>query len=149
MMKSKLKIILIILILLISAIIVSGLSVYATYNYLASDISYAKSNGTTVSVENALNDLYILKNCYIDTNWTWYDDANQSTHFYEIGFEPSIVFFKGNNGYYLFCSKSDNHVYWFNGTTSGKNQKFITTSTGFYLGSNNGDMTGLTLYAIK
>ncbi len=54
-LNNKLKIILIIA---LTSILVGGLSSYATYNYLAKDISYTKSNGTIVSVENALNELY-------------------------------------------------------------------------------------------
>ena len=41
---------------------VSGFSVYSTYNYLAKDIIYTKSNGENISVNDALNELYNLKN---------------------------------------------------------------------------------------
>ena len=54
-MKIKIKMIITILIIII---LVSGLSVYATYNYLAKDIGYTKGDGTTISVEKALNELY-------------------------------------------------------------------------------------------
>lgn len=57
MLKNKLKIILVIV---ITAILFGGLGVYATYNYLASDVSYTR-DGTTMSVEDALNDLYKTK----------------------------------------------------------------------------------------
>lgn len=64
-LKYKLKIILVII---ASTIFVSGLSVYATYNYLAKDISYIKSDGTKISVENALNELYKNKSDEITYN---------------------------------------------------------------------------------
>lgn len=38
-------------------ILASGITVYATYTYLATDVSYER-NGTEISVANALNDLY-------------------------------------------------------------------------------------------
>ena len=44
--------------MLIWMIIVGSISVYATYNYLAGDICYIKSDGTEVNVESALNELY-------------------------------------------------------------------------------------------
>lgn len=55
MLKNKLKII---LSMVIIVVLVGGLSVYATYNYLATNVSYTKSNGETISVEDALNELY-------------------------------------------------------------------------------------------
>lgn len=36
----------------------SSFSIYATYTYYSKDISYKKSDGTIVSVESALNELY-------------------------------------------------------------------------------------------
>ena len=58
MLKNKLKII---LSMVIIVVLVGGLSVYATYNYLATNVSYTKSNGETISVEDALNELYNKK----------------------------------------------------------------------------------------
>lgn len=52
----------IILIIILSIIIASGVSVYATYNYLAKDIKYIKTDGTQISVEDALNELYNSNN---------------------------------------------------------------------------------------
>lgn len=43
---------------LIGLILASGVSVYAAYSYFAKDISYTKSDGTIISVEKAINDLY-------------------------------------------------------------------------------------------
>lgn len=59
MLKNKFKIILVIV---ISIIFASGLSVYATYNYLAKDIKYTKIDGTETNVESSLNELYSLYN---------------------------------------------------------------------------------------
>lgn len=53
--KNTLKII---FITCIAVILVSGISVYATYKYLAKDVSYVKSNGEELNVEEALNELY-------------------------------------------------------------------------------------------
>lgn len=55
MIKNRIKMIIIVI---IGIIIVSSISVYATYNYLAGDICYIKSDGTEVNVESALNELY-------------------------------------------------------------------------------------------
>ena len=45
-------------ILVIEMIIVSTVSVYAAYSYLAQDVSYTKSDGTEISVKEALDQLY-------------------------------------------------------------------------------------------
>lgn len=47
-----------IIILIVAIIITSMVSVYAAYNYLSTDVSYTKADGTTVSVADALNELY-------------------------------------------------------------------------------------------
>ena len=57
-MKFLKKHIKIILIFVVSTLIVSMVSVYATYSYLAQDVSYTKSDGTEVSVKDALDELY-------------------------------------------------------------------------------------------
>ena len=49
----------IILAVVIAVIITSGISVYATYQYFAKDIGYTKKDGSQVSVEAALNELYV------------------------------------------------------------------------------------------
>lgn len=53
--KKNLKVI---IIFIVSMIITSMVSVYAAYNYLSTDVSYTKADGTTVSVADALNELY-------------------------------------------------------------------------------------------
>lgn len=58
-LKNNIKIILAIL---ITAVIAGGVSVYATYTYLAENVEYTKANGTKVSVEEALNELYNKNN---------------------------------------------------------------------------------------
>ena len=57
-MKFLKKNIKIILIFVVSTLIVSMVSVYATYSYLAQDVSYKKSDGTEISVKDALDELY-------------------------------------------------------------------------------------------
>ena len=63
MMRNRFKIVLIII---ISMIVVSSISVYATYNYFANDIKYKKENGTEISVEDALNELYSINDIDYD-----------------------------------------------------------------------------------
>ena len=43
------------------AVLIGGISTYAAYNYYASQVSYTKKDGTEVSVEKALNELYSNK----------------------------------------------------------------------------------------
>ena len=57
-MKFLKKNIKIILIFVVTTLIVSMVSVYATYSYLAQDVSYTKSDGTEVSVKDALDELH-------------------------------------------------------------------------------------------
>ena len=58
-MKNKIKII---LILIITIIITSSITAYATYNYLAKDIKYTKADGTEIDLEKSLNELYSFYN---------------------------------------------------------------------------------------
>ena len=58
MKKSKLKTTLIVLIILISLILCVNVVVYAAYALAATEVSYTKSDGTTVSVKAALDELY-------------------------------------------------------------------------------------------
>ena len=53
--KKNIKWIILVIVLMI---IVSGVSVYATTTYLASQVNYIKQDGTTVTVSDALNELY-------------------------------------------------------------------------------------------
>lgn len=79
MLKNKFKVILAIL---ISIIFASGLSIYATYNYLASDVSYTR-DGETISVETALNELYERKSIqgilYVGCYTSAYDIKNNTS----------------------------------------------------------------------
>lgn len=43
------------------AVLIGGITTYAAYNYYASQVSYTKKDGTEISVEDALNDLYSKK----------------------------------------------------------------------------------------
>ena len=44
--------------IIIGMTLVSTLSAYATYNYLASDVSYTKADGNKINVQDAINELY-------------------------------------------------------------------------------------------
>ncbi len=46
--------------IIIGMLLVSGVSVYATYKYFANEVSYTK-DGTEISVTDALNELYANK----------------------------------------------------------------------------------------
>ena len=60
-MKNIIKKIKIVIIIIISIFLISGISVYATYNYFSKNVSYTKKDGTEISVEDALNELYNSK----------------------------------------------------------------------------------------
>lgn len=51
----------IVLIVVLIQVILTGVCVYATYKYFAKDIAYTKKDGTEISVEQALNELYQKK----------------------------------------------------------------------------------------
>ena len=53
-----------IIILLIILILCFGVGAYAAYTFTAGEIKYTKSDGTVVSVESALNELYSVKKDY-------------------------------------------------------------------------------------
>lgn len=59
-----------IIVFIIGMILTGGIAAYATYNYYAKDISYTKSNGDKISVEDALNELYEIKKDYIKPSGT-------------------------------------------------------------------------------
>lgn len=57
MKKSKIKTILVILIILVTIVLCINIGAYAAYVFSATDVSYTKSNGLTVSVKEALDEL--------------------------------------------------------------------------------------------
>ena len=61
-MKNLRKNLKLIMTFVIMMIIVSGISVYATTQYFATQINYTKSDGSVVTVANALNELYSQNN---------------------------------------------------------------------------------------
>lgn len=65
MLKNNLKLILVILII---CVLISGLSVYATYSYFAKDIVYKDGK----NVEQALNELYEKNKLYLDFDFDNY-----------------------------------------------------------------------------
>lgn len=50
---------------IVGVILASGITVYATYKYFATDVSYIK-DGTEISVEDALNELYANLNLELE-----------------------------------------------------------------------------------
>ena len=59
--NKKTRTILIIFIILITTILIFNAGVYAAYVFKATEVSYTKSNGTTVSVKEALDELYTIQ----------------------------------------------------------------------------------------
>ena len=59
-MKKNKKIILLIVGIILIVILSTSIATFATYNYMASEISYTKGDDT-ITVDNALNDLYTIK----------------------------------------------------------------------------------------
>ena len=57
-LKEKIKITLIIITILLIILLCFNVGAYAAYVLLATDVSYTKSNGTTVNVKQALDELY-------------------------------------------------------------------------------------------
>lgn len=92
MIKNKYKKILMIV---IAMIIASSISVYATYNYFAGDIKYKKADGTEISVENALNDLYSqnkeVKYSLIENIWS----SSSISENYTLNVEDSGIYLVG------------------------------------------------------
>ena len=128
--KKNLKVI---IIFIVSMIITSMVSVYAAYNYLSTDVSYTKADGTTVSVADALNELYKNKtsssssSISIGTNYTGYfADTNDD------GRVDGVIFIdlaKGASGTGLGQSYS------YSAVTSGLKGYKISTKTSSYTDS--------------
>ena len=156
--------------IVIGAILISGISVYAAGQYLASQVDYNKNGQAKVS--DALDDLYnkasnykYTEQQYQDFGITQYNKA-MSEHnyyvnksftitankidFYDIGFQPSIVFVDVGSGVYAWIIKGENVKHWASGSSSGTNNDGTKIDgTGFYWGNVGGSEATVKLYAIK
>lgn len=98
--KENLKVILAII---ITTILVGGTTAFATYNYFAKDIEYEKSDGTKISVESALNELYKkekLENVTLSYALRRYTDGAQSSaQIYVKNFKKVIFSNEGGSTY--------------------------------------------------
>ena len=157
--------------IIIGAILISGISVYATGQYLASQVDYNKNGQAKVS--DALNDLYDIVNNYkyteqeylaygtaqynksmadhnhfVDNNFT----IKKGNNHYSIGFEPSVIYYHSSAGV-AWALKGDSTLYWVGSGTSNVGttpNMFSTDSTGFSFNYNSAsDATGLIFYAVK
>lgn len=106
-MKIGKKTLNIIFIICITVILASGISVYATYNYLAKDVSYVKSNGEELSVEEALNELYSKNKGEIDYYTFCSDVINTSSGGTFYRKELSIP--EGKTKVYIYSSASSTY----------------------------------------
>ena len=105
----------IILVVVVTAIICISGTVFAT-GYFASDVKYKKEDGTEISVEDALNDLYSIKsNGNIKSGTITSIEGDNSI---PIGFIPKKVIMTEDNLGISFIYQS-----------SFSNNKFIATST--------------------
>lgn len=111
--KNQIKLIIIIMVF----ILINCIGVYAAYNYFAKDVVYTKSDGTEISVEAALNELYEkYMNNHIETGeinvtlkrntWTYITISFENEYT-----EPPIVYYSydaGTNGGSVFIQKITN-----------------------------------------
>jgi len=124
--------------MILGTLLVSGISVYATYNYLATDVIYTR-DGVEKNVGEALNELYNRQKETSDKKYTeteyqnygksQYDKAmtehnyyvNDSftiktgTNYYELGFTPSVIFLDCGGDLYAWTSNGENTKHWANG----------------------------------
>ena len=133
--------------IILGTLLISSISVYATYTYLATDVSYLK-NEEEMNVAEALNELYKYhKTYYTDTNFT----VKTGWNHYSLGFEPSMMFYYSSAGGAGGVKGDSNLYYVTNEGVYGYNPgHFSTKSDGldlYYVG--NVDALGITFYAIK
>ena len=166
-LKKNIKWIILVIVLIMVA---SGISVYATSNYLATQVNYTRNN-TTKSVSDALDELYSMKdNKYTEEQYqnygiTQYNKAiadnggivmenftlKNGTNFYEIGFNAKLVFITFAEGRYnfFFANNTSQYSVWDN--WHGKNPNVASIeNNGITIKNSDGvDYTGCTLYAVK
>lgn len=116
---------LIILVIVIIVILISGFSVYATYKYLASDVNYTKTNGETVSVESALNDLYEKNNKVIlSINQTVTLTTDYTSTTIPNYYDNTVLSYNSENNTYTFLKDFSGKLYiaqgWIQGVTGSK-----------------------------
>jgi len=80
--SNKIKIVLIIFIVILSLVLCFNVGVYAAYALAATEVNYTKSDGTTVSVKSALDELYTLKPLAKEVSVGDYVAYDAGTHSY-------------------------------------------------------------------
>ena len=123
-----------IIILIVAIIITSMVSVYAAYSYLSTDVSYTKADGTTVSVADALNELYKNKTSSSATTANVTTEMDYTGYYADIDTDgtPDGVIFADIA---LTCSgtwsSTNSSTFSYSGVTSGLKSYYIS---GVYYG---------------
>ena len=128
--KKNLKVI---IIFIVSMIITSMVSVYAAYNYLATDVSYTKPDGTGTSVKAALDELY--KKATIETVSQYLDCTGNYADINDDGTVDGVIFIdlaKGASGTGL------NETYSYDVKQSGLKMYQLSTKKSSYTDSHFG-----------
>ena len=123
--------------IIIGLIVGSVVSVYAAYSYFAEDVSYASSNGTEISVQEALDQLYAKENSgskletidctgyYADVN----DDGTvDGIVFIDLAYRATGVWNGNRNSSYSYLATSNLRSYKISTKTSSYSGKFGTRS---------------------
>ena len=132
--------------IIIGGILVGGITAYATYNYYASQVSYTKKDGTEVSVEEALNELYNIKQNYNDLEKELQEEISnnennksivgsqilkQGINNIDVGFKPSLVILYWDTGLMYYYIEPKEHISECNNKVIYENGYLWTTNTGF------------------
>ena len=113
-----------IFLIIVLCIISCGIGVYAANTYKASDVLYTSSDGTSMTVNDALNDLYNLKSnninyeigvfsATVSKSWNWYSkDITFTKKFNKI---PKIYTTEnGGGGFGSYASKISEEGFTYN-----------------------------------
>lgn len=104
-----------IIIIAICCVLCSSLSVWA-YSYFAKDVSYKKADGTEISVENALNELYSSQTKskkYVTNGLVFGFDAlinynSYSSH--NVTLKNDMAYFNGSNSYVAYPRYQNSNI---------------------------------------
>lgn len=126
--------------IVIGAVLISGISVYATYTYLASDVKYTKNN-SEISVEQALNELYASNLYEVLESGTYTSSNVLSGQYIQQTINLENTYTESDNVYFIIKNITLNnnitpYVDLINTGNCGINTKIIGNTAKFYL--NNG-----------
>ena len=160
-----------IILVIILIIIASGISVYATSTYLATNVNYTRNN-TTKSVSDALDELYSMKdnkyteeqylnygslkylagkndNCIITEFTARYNNGN--FYHYDLGFNPSMVVIDWGSDIYSMGKAGNSNLFSYSSNIAHISHKFNSGNNGFQIKFADSNLDGykMTVYAIK